>query len=120
MDNFTIFSADSHTMEPANLWVERLDYCYKALRFVDPTPIKMPPSEYFKRQVYATFQDDRAGVLTHELAGAGSLMWASDFPHRASTWPHSQDVIAKNFAGVPEAIKRKIARENVRQLYNIT
>ncbi len=100
-------------------YLDRLDYCYKALRFVDPTPIKMPPSEYFKRQVYATFQDDRAGVLTHELAGANSLMWASDFPHRASTWPNSRDVIARNFAGVPEEVKRKIVGTNVMQVYNI-
>jgi len=100
-------------------YLGRLDYCYEALRFVDPTPITMLPSEYFKRQVYATFQDDRAGVLTHELAGTDNLMWASDFPHRASTWPHSQEVIEKNFTGVAEGAKRKIVGENVLRLYNM-
>ena len=45
----------------------RLDISYDTLRYVDPTPAMMRPSEYFKRQVYATFQDDRPGVMTYEL-----------------------------------------------------
>jgi predicted TIM-barrel fold metal-dependent hydrolase len=100
-------------------YLYRLDECYKTLRYVDPTPITMKPSEYFKRQVYATFQDDRPGVMTYELSGEDSLMWASDFPHRASTWPRSRAVIEQNFAGVPAAVTRKITYENVHRLYGI-
>ena len=97
----------------------RLDISYDTLRYVDPTPATMRPSEYFKRQVYATFQDDRPGVMTYELAGENSLMWASDFPHRASTWPRSHAVIEQNFAGIPAAARRKITYENVHRLYRI-
>jgi len=95
----------------------RLDISYDTLRYVDPTPATMRPSEYFKRQVYATFQDDRPGVMTYELAGENNLMWASDFPHRASTWPRSHAVIEQNFAGIPAAARRKITYENVHRLY---
>ncbi len=98
-------------------YLYRLDGCYDTLRYVDPTPITMKPSEYFKRQVYATFQDDRPGVMTYEFAGANNLMWASDFPHRASTWPRSREVIAQNFAGIPADVIRKITYENVHRLY---
>jgi predicted TIM-barrel fold metal-dependent hydrolase len=100
-------------------YLYRLDVCYETLRYVDPTPITMRPSEYFKRQVCATFQDDRPGVMTYELAGENNLMWASDFPHRASTWPRSRQVIEQNFAGIPAEAKRKITYENVRRLYRI-
>ena len=100
-------------------YLYRLDVCYDTLRYVDPTPITMRPSEYFKRQVYATFQDDRPGVMTYELAGENNLMWASDFPHRASTWPRSRQVIEQNFAGIPAEAKRKITYENVHRLYGI-
>jgi len=100
-------------------YLYRLDVCYETLRYVDPTPVTMKPSEYFKRQVYATFQDDRPGVMTYELAGENNLMWASDFPHRASTWPRSRQVIEQNFAGIPAAAKRKITYENVHRLYGI-
>ena len=100
-------------------YLYRLDVCYETLRYVDPTPNTMKPSEYFKRQVYATFQDDRPGVMTYEFAGANNLMWASDFPHRASTWPRSREVITQNFAGIPAEVTRKITYENVHRLYGI-
>ncbi|MBM4259742.1 MAG: amidohydrolase [Deltaproteobacteria bacterium] len=100
-------------------YLYRLDECYRTLRYIDPTPITMKPSEYFKRQVYATFQDDRPGVTTYEFAGADNLMWASDFPHRASTWPRSREVITQNFAGIPADVTRKITYDNVHRLYGL-
>ena len=100
-------------------YLSRLDISSETLKYVDPTPNTLLPSEYFKRQIYATFQDDRAGVMTHELSGADNLMWASDFPHRASTWPRSRAVIEQNFAGIPAEVKRKITYENARRLYGL-
>jgi len=47
------------------------------------------------------------------------LMWASDFPHSDSTWPHSKEVIARDFAGVPENEVRKIVASNCAALYGI-
>jgi hypothetical protein len=32
------------------------------------------PSYYFHRQFFATFEDDRAGVLTRDLIGVENLM----------------------------------------------
>ena len=49
-------------------------------------------------------------------AGLHNVMWSSDYPHADSTWPHSQEVIAAQFEGVPEAEKQRIVRENVREL----
>jgi predicted TIM-barrel fold metal-dependent hydrolase len=46
-------------------------------------------------------------------------MWSSDYPHTASTWPHSREIIARDFAGVPEAEQRKITRDNVIDLYHL-
>jgi predicted TIM-barrel fold metal-dependent hydrolase len=46
-------------------------------------------------------------------------MWASDFPHTDSTWPHSREVIKTDFAGVPEDVTRKIVYENAAKLYGI-
>ena len=48
--------------------------------------IANPPSFYFRRQVAATLQDDRVGVVTRHFIGVKSLMWGSDFPHSDSTW----------------------------------
>ena len=83
------------------------------------TARREPPSFYFKRQVHATFQDDRIGVLNREFIGIDNLMWASDFPHSDSTWPHSREVITRDFAGVPEAETQKVIAENCSALYGI-
>ena len=38
--------------------------------------------------VFATFIDDRVGVANRELIGVENIMWSSDYPHTASTWPN--------------------------------
>ena len=37
----------------------------------------MEPSDYFRRQFYATFEDDVAGVLTRHLIGVDNLIWVT-------------------------------------------
>jgi predicted TIM-barrel fold metal-dependent hydrolase len=46
-------------------------------------------------------------------------MWASDFPHTDSTWPHSQEVIKKDFAKVPPDVAQKIVADNAIRLYRM-
>ncbi|MGH7963060.1 MAG: amidohydrolase family protein, partial [Candidatus Binatia bacterium] len=78
-----------------------------------------PPSFYFKRQFWATFERDRAGILTRELLNVDHLLWGSDYPHLEGTFPQSQEMVAKVFAGVPEAETRKMVRDNAAALYNL-
>jgi predicted TIM-barrel fold metal-dependent hydrolase len=44
-------------------------------------------------------------------------MWASDYPHPDSTFPHSADAIATAFAGLDDSIVRKVTADNCRALY---
>lgn len=104
----------------ANL-VQQIDYwfgresTYDAERNVN----KLPPSEYFKRNVYFTFQDDRAGVLTAPVYGTDNYLWASDYPHGVTTFPYSKETVDRNFEGIDPVVKRKIGRENALKVYNI-
>ena len=101
-------------------FIQRLDHSYEKYRYLEETTaIPEKPSFYFKRQVRATFQEDPVGVQTRQFHGIENLMWASDFPHSDSTWPHSRDVISRDFAGVPEAETRKIVAENCASLYGV-
>ena len=43
--------------------------------------LKMPPSEYWRRQCYATYQSDPIGVKLLDELGEDNIMWGSDFPH---------------------------------------
>ena len=82
-----------------------------------PTKLTMKPSEYFRRQLYATFIDDPFGVAHRDEIGVDNLLWSSDFPHSATFWPHSREKIARDFEGVNEEDKRKILCDNAAKLY---
>jgi len=82
-----------------------------------PTKLTLKPSEYFQRQMYCTFIDDSFGVASRHWIGVDNVMWSSDYPHTASTWPHSRDIIERDFKDVSAVEKRKIVRDNVAQLY---
>ena len=98
----------------------RMDHAYEKFGTLAPEPLPMRPSEYIKRQVWATFLDDPVGPKTYELFGENNYMWGSDFPHTDSTWPKSREVIAKDFAGVPDEVTHKITFDNAARLYGLT
>jgi uncharacterized protein len=67
--------------------VQQVDYHYgpkKAAHGTDvQLKVKLPPSEYFKRNLWFTFMDDRAAVLTTPIYGEDNFLWSSDYPHAA-------------------------------------
>lgn len=77
------------------------------------------PSFYFRRQLWATFEDDRAGVSKRELIGVERLMWGSDYPHTEATFPHSREQIAKDFAAIPQEEVSQMVIGNAARLYGL-
>jgi predicted TIM-barrel fold metal-dependent hydrolase len=75
--------------------------------------------DIWKRQVYATFQDDVPGIRCRDLIGVENLMWGSDYPHFDSTFPKSLEAIERNFMGVPESERRRILSDNMLDVYNL-
>jgi predicted TIM-barrel fold metal-dependent hydrolase len=65
----------------------------------------------------ATFEDDRAGVLTRDMIGVENLMWGSDYPHTEGVWPYSRKKVAQNFANIPEGDTRKMVHDNVARVF---
>jgi predicted TIM-barrel fold metal-dependent hydrolase len=100
-------------------YMYRADHAWEKFRFFNKSPLPMAPSEYIKRNLYATFQDDPIGPSTWDYFGADNYMWASDFPHTDSTWPHSLEVIKKDFAKVPAEVTQKIVFDNAKRLYRM-
>ena len=82
-------------------------------------PLKLRPTEYFRRQVWATFQEDPVGLEMLHRIGADRVMWASDYPHPDGTWPFSQQAIEEQFAGHDAATRRQILSDNARTLYGL-
>jgi predicted TIM-barrel fold metal-dependent hydrolase len=97
----------------------RLDHAYEKFNALTSNALPLRPSDYIRRQLFATFQDDPVGPAAHKLFGSANYMWASDFPHTDSTWPQSRKVVERDFADVPEDVTRKIVFENAAALYHI-
>jgi predicted TIM-barrel fold metal-dependent hydrolase len=113
-----IVSAENDTGWIAH-YMYRLDHAFEKFGALMEMPLEMKPSEYVRRNVWATFQDDPIGPMLYKFFGEDNFMWASDFPHTDSTWPHSCEVIERDFAEVPEPVKRKMICENAARLYRI-
>ncbi len=79
--------------------------------------ISMKPSELFHRQVYATFEEEPLGPELLPLLGPDNFMWASDYPHPDSTFPHSREAVAAAFAGLDAAFVERVTVTNCKQLY---
>ena len=85
-------------------------------QFQDLT-LKMKPSDYWRRQCFATYQSDPIGLRLLDILGEENVMWGSDFPHPDGVWPDSQTFIEREFKGVDEAVKQKIVCANAAALY---
>ncbi len=83
------------------------------LRFPDG----MLPSDYFKQNVFMSFQEDRVGIRVRDVTGIEGLMWGSDYPHTESTFPKSREITEEILEGVPEAERELILRDNAARLY---
>jgi predicted TIM-barrel fold metal-dependent hydrolase len=82
--------------------------------------IDKPPSEYFMRQVYATFFNDAVGGQMLTWWGQDNCMWSNDFPHPNSTWPRSQEAIARTLGHLSAEGQAKVIRTTAAGLYKIT
>jgi predicted TIM-barrel fold metal-dependent hydrolase len=100
-------------------WIDRLDQAVRRTPEAAADCLDLLPSEYWRRQFYATFEDDRAGVLTREMVGVPNLLWANDYPHLDSTWPCSHQILDEIMHDVPADERRAMTHDNVAALYRI-
>lgn len=109
------------TVESGSGWMawvaEYMDRTWEKQRYWTESTLTEKPSFYMDRQVYSSFINDRTGILARNLPGGHNIMWSSDYPHSETTWPHSHDVIARDFVDIPEADIREIICERARRIY---
>jgi predicted TIM-barrel fold metal-dependent hydrolase len=101
-------------------YMYRMDHAYKTHRYwMKCDEMARLPSEYFKENVYMTFQDDWTAFKYRDDMNINRLMWAKDFPHSDATWPHSQEMLAEHTADMSEHEKNRVLHENVAELYGL-
>ena len=99
--------------------LERLDFEHENYREHLGNLPKLRPSEQFRRNVSCTFQDEAFGVEMIPRIGEDNVMWASDYPHGDSTFPHTRKAVARIFADSTPSLARKVCRDNAARLYRI-
>jgi predicted TIM-barrel fold metal-dependent hydrolase len=99
-------------------FVHRLDAtAEKHVPKVRDYQLKAKPSEIFRRQVFATFEEEPLGPELLPLLGPNNFMWASDYPHPDSTFPHSREAIAHAFKGLEDGFVERVTAGNCARLY---
>lgn len=78
-----------------------------------------PPSHYAENNIFFTFTNDQFGVASRHTIGVSQLMWAADYPHTSTSWPHSVELNKRNFEGVPADEKHLILAGNAARLYGL-
>ena len=100
--------------------VQRMDQVQEKHGFrVKDFELKEKPSDIFRRQVYATFEDDWVGLKMIEEIGSNNVMWASDYPHGDGVFPHSREALEEMAEIIGPELTRKVTRDNAARLYKI-
>ncbi len=80
--------------------------------------LEMLPSEYFKRQGFASFQEDPAGLdLAREHGLVDNFLWANDFPHHEGSWPYSAQAIERTMSHLNDGERAKILGLNSARIF---
>jgi uncharacterized protein len=82
--------------------------------------VRLKPSEYFRRNMSLTFMDDEVGLGLRHMIGIENILWSTDFPYPATTWPNSQAVVARQFADIPDNERDLICSGNAARIYGLT
>ena len=104
-------------------YLERLDYVYRERTRGDEWPEykgDAMPSDFFHRNIFLSFQEEPTGVRFRHIIGVDNLLWGSDYPHRESTFPRSQQILDEILADCTEEEKAKIAGGNTARIYHLT
>jgi len=100
--------------------LEALDYEWNETGSKDEIDLPMPPSEYFKRQVYGCFWFEKSAPKSLvDTIGADNLLFETDFPHPTCLYPEVNEYIADVTSDWSETTRRKILQDNAAALYRV-
>jgi uncharacterized protein len=100
--------------------LEALDYEMSENAPEQLAGMSMLPSEYFRRNLYATFWFEKNN-LPNLIAsvGADSILFETDFPHPTCLYPKPLETVAEKMSTLEPAVQRKILGENAATLYRL-
>ena len=110
------------TIEAGIGWVawtlQALDEAYLKHHMWRRPKLSRLPSEFFRSNGFASFQEDRVG-LDHasEYGLVDNFLWANDFPHHEGTWPHSAQAIERTMGKLTDDERARILGLNSARIF---
>jgi predicted TIM-barrel fold metal-dependent hydrolase len=100
--------------------LETMDHAARAHHFwVRPVTPELP-SFYYRRNCFATFQQDEVGLrYVEELDLVDTMLWANDYPHHEGVWPHSAESIERTMGHLTDASRAKILGLNAARIFGL-
>jgi predicted TIM-barrel fold metal-dependent hydrolase len=94
----------------------RLDEHWEQTGDIDAPELKMPPSEYFKRQGYVSIEaDEDPAKYALDYAGNECIVFSTDYPHTDSKFPKAVDRFLT--ISMTDEDRRKILWDNCAAMY---
>jgi uncharacterized protein len=84
----------------------------------DHCDYELKPSEMFHRQCYLTTWYEPVKINARHI-GPENILWSTNFPTANSTWPDTENFVAKCLAGMSEVEQQRILSVNAAKLYKI-
>ena len=98
--------------------LEAMDEAYRKHHMWVRPKLEGLPSDYFRRQGFASFQEDKAGLLlARELDLVDNFLWANDFPHHEGSWPYSAEAIERTMGHLDDGERAKILGLNTARIF---
>ena len=100
--------------------LEALDYEMSENAPKQLEQLSMLPSEYFRRNLYATFWFEKNNVPALIAAvGEDNVLFETDFPHPTCLYPKPLETVADKMSTLTPAVQRKVLGENAAALYKL-
>ena len=82
--------------------------------------LKKLPSEYFRSNGFASFQEDPPGLdLAQKYDLCRNFLWANDYPHHEGSWPHSAEAIERQMGHLSEDERAQILGLNAARVFKL-
>ena len=98
--------------------LDAMDEAYKKHHMYVRPKLQGLPSDYFKAHGFASFQEDRVGILTAKEYGLlDNILWADDYPHHEGSWPYSAQAIERSMGDLTDEERAKVLAGNAKRLF---
>ena len=100
------------------MMMERLERAYRHVEASSVWSTADPhPNDLVRRNFWFTSIEDPSAFQLLDQIGEDKVMLETDYPHKDSTWPDTQELIRSELEHLPSRVVRKVAFETAARLY---